>query len=90
MAGQKGDGGTPLASSRRGPVSTLLDFAALGPNVAEGTLSFIFKCLFFERERKSRGGAERERGRQRIPSRLCANSREPHAGLEPTNCGIVT
>ena len=44
----------------------------------------------------SRGEAERERERERgreggrIPSRLCAVSTEPDAGLELTNCEIVT
>ena len=33
----------------------------------------------------SRGGAEREREGERIPSRLRADSTEPNAGLEPTN-----
>ena len=37
-----------------------------------------------ERESTSRGGAER------IPSRLCADSREPEAGLELTNTEIMT
>ena len=41
-----------------------------------------------ERERASRGGEER--GRQRIWSRLCTDSREPKAGLEFTNCEIMT
>ena len=45
----------------------------------------------FERERAyvcmSGGGTERERehARQRIPSRLCADSAEPDVGLELTN-----
>ena len=47
-------------------------------------------------ERKSRHvhtsgeGAERERGRQRILSRLYTDSREPDVGLELANCEIVT
>ena len=44
-----------------------------------------------ERERDSmhmsRGGAERG---QRVPSRLCTDSKEPSAGLELTNSEIVT
>ena len=36
----------------------------------------------------SRGGAER--GRQRIQSGLCADSRDPSAELEPTNREIMT
>ena len=35
----------------------------------------------------SRGGAERERGRERIPSRLHVDSTEPDAG---TNYEIMT
>lgn len=42
-----------------------------------------------ERERASRGGAERETG-DRIPSRFCAASTEPNAGLELTNNEILT
>ena len=38
----------------------------------------------------SDGGAQRERGRERIPSRLQAVSTEPDVGLEPTNCEIMT
>ena len=37
----------------------------------------------------SGGGAERE-GKQRIPSRLCADSSEPDVGLELMNCEIMT
>ena len=43
---------------------------------------FLFIYLFLERERE--GGAEEER----ISSRLCAISAEPHMGL--TNHGIMT
>ena len=38
----------------------------------------------------SRGGAERERERERIPSRLSTVSTEPDVGLEPTNHEIMT
>ena len=44
--------------------------------------------MFIYLERESRGGAER--GRERIPSRPCTVSTEPDAGLELTNCEIVT
>ena len=37
-----------------------------------------------------RVGAERERGRLRIPSRLYAVSAEASEGLELTNCEIMT
>ena len=43
-----------------------------------------------ERERESDWGRGRETGRQRIPSRLCAASAEPNAGLELTNQEIMT
>ena len=42
------------------------------------------------REHASRGGAERERGRERIPSKLHTASTEPDAGPEPTNREIIT
>ena len=58
---------------------------------------FLKKCLFiyFEGERESvceqgRGGTERERGRERIPSRLHTISAEPDVGLDLTNCEIMT
>ena len=40
----------------------------------------------------SRGGAERERekGRERIPNRLCAVSAEPHVGLKLMKREIMT
>ena len=46
--------------------------------------------MYFERDRGSvsRGGAER--GRKRIPNRLHTASAEPDAGLELTNCEIMT
>ena len=44
--------------------------------------------FIFERECMGRGGAERER--QRIQSRLCADSRESDAGLELVNPEIMT
>ena len=36
------------------------------------------------------GEGKRERGRERIPSRLCTVSTEPTVGLEPTNHEIMT
>ena len=42
------------------------------------------------RERESKGGAERERGRERIPSRLYAVKVEPDTGLNLTNHEIIT
>ena len=35
-------------------------------------------------------GRGRERGRERIPSRLHVASTEPDAGPDPTNCEFVT
>ena len=47
-----------------------------------------------ERQREgknvSRGGAEREREREKIPSRLHAARAEPDMGFEPMNCEIMT
>ena len=57
---------------------------------------FLFKILslfiYFERdrERAQAGERQRERGRQRIQSRLCADSREPDAGLKLMNYEIMT
>ena len=54
---------------------------------------FKFKRKFiyiFLRESMSGGGAERKRGRQRIPSRLHALRAESTEGLEPTSCEIMT
>ena len=57
---------------------------------------FFFKCLFIYSVRErgkvcmSEGGAEREGERGRVPSRLCAVSAEPDAGLKPMNCEIMT
>ena len=46
---------------------------------------------FWERESTSRGGAEREGDTEsETGSRLWAVSTEPDAGLEPTDCKIVT
>ena len=36
------------------------------------------------------GEGQREREKERIPSRLRAVSAEPNAGLEPVNCEIMT
>ena len=63
-------------------------------NIPETT--FILSLFILrerEREREIRKGAERERERgreKRIPSRLCADSPEPNARLEPTNREIMT
>ena len=46
--------------------------------------------IYFERERECTSGRGTERGRQRIPSRLHAISREPHKELKPMNHEIMT
>ena len=51
----------------------------------------IYMFLFiFERECVCEQGRGRERGRQRIQSRLCADSNEPDVGLRLTNREIMT
>ena len=48
--------------------------------------NFFLMFLFLrERERRSR-----ERGGERIQSKLCANSREPNTGLELMNHEVTT
>ena len=49
---------------------------------------FLVYFYYFERERASPGGAEREG--DRIPSRLCAVSAEPDGGLRLTSREIMT
>ena len=60
---------------------------------------FLSLWIYFERERerervpgrgRERGERERERERERIPSSLRTVSTEPDAGLELTNCEIMT
>ena len=50
--------------------------------------------IYFEREcarvHAQMGEGQRERGRERTPSRLRAVSIEPHVGLDPSNRGIMT
>ena len=50
----------------------------------------IYLFILTERERQCKQGRGRERGRERIPSRFCTDSTEPHAGLNRTNCEIMT
>ena len=49
---------------------------------------FFFLSLVFERERAVEG--QRERERERIPSRLCTVSAESGVGLELTDREIMT
>ena len=52
-------------------------------------LLFLSLFIYFERESMSRGRAAK--GRERIPSRLCAVSTEPdNVGPELTNCEAMT
>ena len=53
---------------------------------------FIFKFIYLFRESVcvNEQGRGRERERERIPSRLHTVSIKPDAGLEPTNCEIMT
>ena len=46
-------------------------------------IKFIFKFILRERACTHKQGRGRERGRERIASRLCTVSTEPNAGLEP-------
>ena len=46
------------------------------------------KVTHFGREKAEEG--QRERGRQRIPSRLHTVSAEPDAGLDPVNREVMT
>ena len=48
---------------------------------------FFFKFIYFERERVSGRGAERER--ERLLSRLRAISTQPDVGFDPTNQEIM-
>ena len=43
-----------------------------------------------QREHEQGRGKKRERGRERIPSRLCTVITEPDVGLELTNREIMT
>ena len=53
---------------------------------AVSSLCFLLNLIYFERERESRGGTEREK----IPSRLRNASTEPVVGLELMNHEITT
>ena len=56
------------------------------PGNCRAIFSFLFKLYLFILS----GRGQRERGRERIPSRLHTVSVELDAGLEPTNCEIMT
>ena len=43
---------------------------------------YIFLSIFIQRETDYEWGGQRERGRERIPGRLCTSGAEPEAGLD--------
>ena len=51
---------------------------------------FFLKFIYFEIERDRVGGGQRERVRDRIPSRLPTVSAQPDVGLKPMNREIMT
>ena len=51
---------------------------------------FSTLSIYFERETEHKWRRGRERGRKRIPSKLCTASAEPDTGLELTDREIVT
>ena len=51
---------------------------------------FLSLLIYFERKSENKRGRGREKGKERIPSRLHAVGIEPKAGLELTNCEIMT
>ena len=55
-------------------------------NIA-GLYTFFY---YFKREREHKLGKGRERGRERIPSRLCAVGMESDSGLKPMKYEIMT
>ena len=56
-----------------------------GYSVCESACLLFFLSLFILREREHEQGRDRERVRERIPSKLCTVSFEPDAGLKPTD-----
>ena len=63
----------------------------LGVPVLESSflVLFFFKCFIFIFETERWGVGRKKRDRERLPSGLCTDSREPDVGLEPTNCEIM-
>ena len=64
----------------------------LSPLMPYFIIIIIFKFIYFEREREQvlMGGTERERKRDRIPSRLHTVSTDLELGLELMNQEIMT
>ena len=58
----------------------------------KSSILFFFKFifLFWERERTWAGEDQRDRERERIPSRVCAISPKSDMGIDPMNCKIMT
>ena len=53
-------------------------------------MEIFLKFIYLEREKETAGEAQRQRGRERIPSRLCSVNTEPNMGLELTKSEILT
>ena len=91
--GQRGFGADeiPCACNSRDSTSKTQEHPVLGPIVNGVFLPFLksFLILFQEREREPAGKGQRERGTE-DPKRGSADSTEPNAGLEPTNCEIMS
>ena len=59
-------------------------------HTADNQIGLLDISFFFEREREGGGRTERERGRERIPSRLHAISTEPHVGFDLTTLRLCS
>ena len=71
-----------------------LEFSSILTLLHDGSVWFFFFFkfiyLFWERQTEQVGKRQRERGRERIPSRLHTTSAEPYVGLKLTNREMVT
>ena len=61
-------------------------------NISEAykVYNFFLMFTYFKTESKHAWESDRERGRERIPGRLCTVRTEPSTGLELTNHEIMT
>ena len=77
--------------SHQGIISFVLSWWRCG-TVVISFFFLIFKNVYFERERAcvSKQGRGKERGRERIPNRLCAARAEPNVELELMKHEIMT